>query len=137
MKRTAVKGSTALKRSTAAWIVIAAFIAVINGSAATGARDVVDIVLHGKFFSEPATVRFMVAVEPDANNRTLRIEADSNDMFRASEISLNGANEKRLHAVTFKNLAAGRYLLRAQVLSSKDVLGTATDDVVVTGMGLR
>jgi len=122
---------------TAAGIIFAALIAVTNGSAPSDARDVVDIVLHGKYFSEPATVRFMVSVEPDASNRTLRIEADSDDMFRASDIALNGADEKRLHAITFKNLAAGRYLLRAQVLSSRDVLGTATDDVVVTGMGLR
>ena len=126
-----------MKRRTIAGILLAAVIAVTNGSNSSGAREVVEIVLHGKYFSEPATVRFMVAVEPFDHNRTLRVEADSNDMFRASEISLNGADEKRLHTITFKNLAAGRYLLRAQVLSSSDVLGTATDDVVVTGMGLR
>ena len=124
-------------KRTAAGMIFAALIAVTNGSAPSDAREVVDIVLHGKYFSEPATVRFMVAVEPSAGNRTLRIEADSDDMFRASEIALNGADEKRLHTITFKNLAAGRYLLRAQVMSSGDVLGTATDDVVVTGMGLR
>jgi hypothetical protein len=124
-------------KPTAAGILFAAVIAVTNGSAPGHAADVVDIVLHGKYFSEPATVRFMVEVEPGASNRTLRVEADSDHMFRASEIALNGADEKRLHAITFKNLAAGRYLLRAQVLSTRDVLGTATDDVVVTGMGLR
>ena len=126
-----------MRHRTFVGILFAAVIAVTNGAGPSDAREVVDIVLHGKFFSEPATVRFMVAVEPSASNRTLRIEADSDHMFRASEIALNGADEKRLHTITFKNLAAGRYLLRAQVLSSKDVLGTATDDVVVTGMGLR
>lgn len=127
---------TAVRRHILAGILFATVIAVTNGST-SGAREVVDIVLHGKYFSEPATVRFMVAVEPDAANRTLRIEADGDDMFRASEISLSGATEKRLHTITFKNLAAGRYLLRAQVLSSSDVRGMAVDDVVVTGMGLR
>ena len=126
-----------MKRRTIAGILFAAIIAVTNGSSPGGAREVVEIVLHGKYFSEPATVRFMVAVEPDEENRTLRIEADSSDMFRASEISLNGADEKRLHAITFKNLQAGHYLLRAKVLSSSDVLGMAQDDVVVTGIGLR
>ena len=127
---------TAVRRHILAGILFATVIAVTSGST-SGAREVVDIVLHGKYFSEPATVRFMVAVEPDAANRTLRIEADGDDMFRASEISLSGATEKRLHTITFKNLAAGRYLLRAQVLSSSDVRGMAVDDVVVTGMGLR
>jgi hypothetical protein len=117
--------------------VIFAFI-VLAGAAAPGqARNVVDIVLHGRYFAEPATVHFMVAVEPDQENRTLRIEADSQDMFRASELTLNGADEKRMHAITFKNLAAGYYTLRAQVLSSTDVRGTAMNEVVVTGMGLR
>jgi hypothetical protein len=128
---------TASKAHAAAGILFAAVIAVTNGSAPSDAREVVEIVLHGKYFSEPATVRFMVAVEPDAENRTLRIEADSNDMFRASEITLNGASEKRLHTITFKNLSAGYYMLRAQVLSASDVRGMAVDDVVVTGMGLR
>ena len=126
-----------MKRRTIAAILFASTFAVISGSAPGHARDVVDITLHGKYFSEPATVRFMVSVEPGAENRTLRIEADSSEMFRASEITLNGADEKRLHAVTFKNLAAGNYILRAQVLSTKSVLGTAEDNVVVTGMGLR
>ena len=125
-----------MKRRTLVGILVAAVIAVSNGPA-SDARDVVSIVLHGKYFAEPATVRFMVAVEPDADNRTLRVEADGDDMFRASEITLNGADEKRLHSVTFKNLAAGHYMLRAHVLSTSEVRGTAEDDVVVTGMGLR
>ena len=126
-----------MKRPTVAGIFFATLIAVTNTSGPSDAQDVVDIVLHGKYFSEPATVRFMVAVEPGEKNRTLRVEADSTDMFRASEITLDGADEKRLHTVTFKNLAAGHYMLRAQVLSTSEVLGTAEDDVVVTGMGLR
>lgn len=126
-----------MKRPTVAGIFFATLIAVTNTSGPSDAQDVVDIVLHGKYFSEPATVRFMVAVEPGEKNRTLRVEADSTDMFRASEITLDGADEKRLHTVTFKNLAAGHYMLRAHVLSTSEVLGTAEDDVVVTGMGLR
>jgi hypothetical protein len=126
-----------VKRPTVAGIFFATLIAVTNTSGPSDAQDVVDIVLHGKYFSEPATVRFMVAVEPGEKNRTLRVEADSTDMFRASEITLDGADEKRLHTVTFKNLAAGHYMLRAHVLSTSEVLGTAEDDVVVTGMGLR
>jgi hypothetical protein len=103
----------------------------------SNANNVVEITLHGRYFSEPATVRFIVAVEPNADNRKLRIEADSGEMFRASEVALMGAGEKRLHTFTLKNLSAGNYTLRAQVLSSHDVRGTATNEMVVTGMGLR
>ena len=125
-----------MKRRTIAWLVVPVLL-ISAGAAASHASDVVQIVVYGRYFTEPATVRFIVAVEPDADNRTLRIEADSMDMFRASEVSLQGADEKRLHTFTFKNLAAGYYTLRAQVLSSHNVRGTATGEVVVTGVGLR
>ncbi|HEY5619297.1 MAG TPA: hypothetical protein VIK60_15260 [Vicinamibacterales bacterium] len=125
-----------VKRRTIAWFIVPVLL-ITAGNVTGDAKDVVEIMLHGHYFTEPATVRFVVAVEPDADNRTLRIEADSSNMFRASEVSLKGADEKRLHTFTFKNLSAGDYTLRAQVLSSHDVRGTAMNEMVVTGMGLR
>lgn len=101
------------------------------------AREVVEILLRGRYFVEPATVQITVAVEPDKANRALRIEADGDQLFRASELTLAGASEKRLHAVEFKNLPAGTYTLRAQVLSSDDVRGMASQELVVSGAGMR
>ena len=98
----------------------------------TGA-GVVDMRLRGAYFSAPATVQLTVAVEPDDANRTLWIEADGEGMYAASEIPLNGANEKRLHQVMFKSLIAGHYLLRAQVRSSTGVRGVATREIEVMG----
>lgn len=125
-----------MKRRTIAWIVLPALLATA-GAVPGDAREVVEILIHGRYFTEPATVRFTVAVEPDAQNRTLRIEADSPDLFRASDVALNGASEKRLHTITFKNLSAGYYTLRAQVFSAREVRGMATHEVVITGAGLR
>ena len=110
------------------------------GAFATGANapataaSVVDITLKGAYFSEPATVQLTVAVEPNDANRTLRIEADSEGMFRSSEISLNGANEKRLHQIMLKGLRAGHYELRAEVRSSTGVRGVVTRELVVIGI---
>jgi hypothetical protein len=39
--------------------------------------------------------------------------------------------------VEFKNLPAGTYVLRAQVRSAEEVLGMATQDLIVTGVGGR
>ena len=108
-----------------------------TGAVPGHAREVVDILLHGRYFSEPATVRILVDVEPDANNRTLVIQADSAELFRSSEQGLSGADEKRMHTFVFKNLPAGHYLLRAEVRSTSTVRGTATTEVVVTGGGAR
>ena len=99
------------------------------------AKDNVEIRLTGRFFAEPATVQLVIAVEPNSANRTLRVEADGDNMFCATEIQLAGAREQRLHTVSFKNLAAGGYTLRAQVLSNGDVRSQAEQEIMVAGDG--
>jgi hypothetical protein len=101
----------------------------------TFATDVVQIRLHGHYFSEPATIEIVVAVEPDAANRTLRVEADGDRLFRSTEVNLDGESDKKLHTVEFKNLPAGSYELRAEVLSNSSVRGMATEELVVAGVG--
>lgn len=125
-----------MTRRTIAWTCFTAVLA-FAGATRGDARDVVEIRLHGRYFIEPATVRILVAVEPDAENRALLIEADGEQMYRSSELSLSGASEKRLHNVEFRNLPAGYYTLRAQVRSSHDVRGSASQELVVTGSGAQ
>ena len=99
------------------------------------AKESVEIRLIGHFFPEPATVQMVVAVEPDAQNRRLRVEADGENMFCATEVTLAGDKEQRLHTIQFKNLAAGEYTLRAQVLSNSSVRSQAEQAIMVTGDG--
>lgn len=124
-----------MKRTIASFALAFGLAAAVAAPGA--ANDVVEIRLRGHYFAEPATVRITVAVEPAADHRALVIEADGERYFRSSALTLNGENEKRLHMVEFKNLPAGAYTLRAQVRSTEDVLATATQEVVVTGMGGR
>ena len=109
----------------------------LAGATRGDARDVVEIRLHGRYFIEPATVRILIAVEPDAENRALVIEADGEQMYRSSELALTGASEKRLHNVEFRNLPAGYYTLRASVRSTNDVRGSASQEMIVTGSGAQ
>jgi hypothetical protein len=106
-------------------------------SGIVGAKDNVEIRISGHFFAEPATVQLIVAVEPNAENRTLRVEADGDNMFCATELSLAGDREQRLHTIQFKNLAAGEYTLRAQVLSTSSVRSQAEQGIMVTGDGTQ
>ena len=99
------------------------------------AKDNVEIRISGRFFAEPATVQLVIAVEPNSENRTLRVEADGDNMFCATEIQLAGAREQRLHTVSFKNLSAGGYTLRAQVLSNSNVRSQAEQEIMVAGDG--
>ena len=121
---------------TVIWVFGLLLVLAAGANAPGTAASVLDITLKGAYFSEPATVRFTVAVEPNDANRTLRIEAESEGLYRASEIPLSGANEKRLHQIMLKNLTAGHYSLRVQVHSSTGVRGTATREIVVTGVAL-
>jgi hypothetical protein len=95
----------------------------------------VEIRLSGHFFAEPATVQMIIAVEPDAENRTLRVEADGDNMFCSTEVQLAGDKAQRLYTIQFKNLAAGEYTLRAQVLSNSSLRSQATQEIMVTGDG--
>jgi hypothetical protein len=113
----------------------AAAASLVMGSSLAAAEDVVELRIRGRYFSDPATVRITVAVEPNADNRTLRIEADGDRLFRSSEVVLDGENGKKVHTVEFKNLPAGSYTIRAAVLSTAQVRGAAEEFVVVGDPG--
>jgi hypothetical protein len=121
-----------VNRRAIAWafgVLFVAAVRVVPGNTAA----VVSIIMDGTYFTEPANVSFVVAVEPNEENRFLWVEADSGALYRASEVALGGANEKRLHQMTFKSLPGGHYMLRAAVRSRSGVRGVATRSIVVTG----
>ena len=109
--------------------------AVLTAGSSITAQDVVEIRLRGRYFSEPATIRITVAVEPHERNRTLVIQADGERLFRSSELELAGQNGKRIHTFEFKNLPAGYYTIRAEVHSSARIRGAAEELLVVGDPG--
>jgi hypothetical protein len=106
-------------------------LAIGSGTTIVRAQDIVEIRMRGRFYSEPATIRLTVAVEPDERNRTLVVQADGERLFRSSQVALDGDKGQRIHTVEFKNLPAGYYVLRAEVLSSAEVRGAAEQTLVV------
>ncbi len=108
----------------------AAIISAIAG-AATGAQDLVKIRMSGRYYAEPATVHMTISVEPNADNRVLRIEADGENFFRATDLQLEGSHAPKTHTVSFKNVPAGNYMVRAQVLSRLEELARAEAPLVV------
>jgi hypothetical protein len=121
-------------RNIIRWTALLIPLVALTGSVGS-AKDNVEIRLTGRFFAEPATIQLIVAIEPDSQNRTLRVEADGDNMFCATEIQLAGANEQRLHTIEFKNLSAGGYTLRAQVMSTSSVRSQAEQEIMVAGDG--
>ena len=107
------------------------------GPFVAAANDVVEIRLRGRYFAEPASVQITIAVEPTAEFRRLRVEAESDEMLRSSEVTLDGAAASRIHTLEFKNLMAGDYVLTAQVYSATDLKAVATQALTVNGTGGR
>jgi hypothetical protein len=124
-----------MTRRIAVAALFAAAIAAV-GADVPRATAVVEIMSRGRIYPAPATVYILVAVEPNADNRLLRVEADGDDLYRASEIVLNGSESQRLHTVTFRSLPAGTYTLRAAVMSPTKVRGVSEEEILVTaGVG--
>lgn len=101
------------------------------------AAQVVEIMLRGQYYPAPATVVVNVAVNPDADNHKLYIEAESERFVRASLVELEGEREKRIHTFFFRSLPEGEYTLRAEVRSRTDVRGRSERTLTVTGVGER
>ena len=107
---------------------------LIAASPRVPAKELIEIRIRGYYFPAPATIPVTVAVEPGADNRALIVEVDGDEYYRSSGKDLDGEHEKRLHTLEFRNLPAGRYALRARVMSKSAVLGSAVGGLVVTGM---
>ena len=66
----------------------------------------------------PADVLVYVTVERNAENRLLRVSAESEAFFRSSELSLEGEGSARINILRFRDLPPGEYDVKADVLGS-------------------
>ncbi len=84
----------------------------------------------------PAQVRIRAIVTPNAENRGLRVVADSADFFRSSYLPLDGADAAPINDTSFKNLPGGEYEVSVTLVGSQ---GQATNvdrrTITVTSMG--
>ncbi len=54
-------------------------------------------------------MRALVRVAPHPDNRTLRIELDSPEFFRSSDVQLEGAQAAQNHFFSWRSLPPGSY----------------------------
>lgn len=74
---------------------------------ATDSRLKIDV--SPRISAAPAVVRIRAIVPPSAENRGLKIVADSGDYFRSSFVPLDGADAASVTVTSFKNLPGGEY----------------------------
>jgi hypothetical protein len=66
----------------------------------------------------PAHLVVRTMIEAVPQNRALRIVADSEEFFRASEVELDGDHAARMHIFEFRSLPPGSYLVTAILLGA-------------------
>jgi hypothetical protein len=65
--------------------------------------------------TSPAVIRVQVSIEPNDENRSIEIVAESSDYFRSSEMPLDGASASRINSFEYRGLPAGDYTVRGVV----------------------
>ena len=69
-----------------------------------------------RFVSAPGYLRSLIRVLPNADNRLMRVEIDSDSYYRSSEIQLDGASAPMSHFMDWKEVPAGKYDLIVTVI---------------------
>jgi len=96
------------------------------------AKQGVEVRLSARFALEQEIVRSLIRVAPHRNNRLLRVEIDSPDFFRSSDVQLEGELAARNHFFSWKSLPRGSYELRPRSQGPR-IRRHVTSDVVGTG----
>jgi hypothetical protein len=91
---------------------------VLLASISVDAASRLNIRVSPAMASAPADIRIYVRVEPREENRILRVSADSVNFFRSSEVQLDGEAGQRVSTFTFRQLPAGDYEVRAELIVS-------------------
>ena len=65
----------------------------------------------------PTNLTIRVHVEPDADNRTLEVAAESGEYYRSSRIQLDGADAPRTISLEIRNLPGGDYDVRSALIN--------------------
>ena len=66
----------------------------------------------------PADLYIYVSVARRPDNRVLRVTAESEDFYRSSETQLDGDHSARVTVVRFRELPAGGYEIKAELMVS-------------------
>ena len=101
----------------------ATVIALLSVSTPGRATEKLTVSVTPNVSSAPSTVTVRAYVEPNENNRRLRVEADSGLFYRSSEVQLDGDNAPLLTEFQLRSLPSGDYTVVATLV---DVTGGKT-----------
>jgi hypothetical protein len=101
-----------------------------------GAQEPLSMQVYPAVSYAPANLVIRTRLEPDANNRTLEVVAESDAFYRSSMIQLEGDRAARTRTFEFKSVPPGAYEVRAVVIGTdgqRRALSRAYVNVVESG----
>jgi len=113
-KRPSYARSSASRETTVALAVARARAAAV--APADNPGDELTLRMTPRFVSAPGYLRSLIRVAPNADNRMLRVEIDSDAYYRSSDIELDGASAPMSHFMDWKEVPAGKYDLIVTVM---------------------
>ena len=117
-------------------LVLIAATALLSGGTGNAADGRLRIEVSPRISHAPAQVTIRAFVAPSAENRGLRVVAESGDYFRSSFVALAGSDAAAVTQTSFKNLPGGQYEVSVALV---DAQGHATSldrrTIVVTSIG--
>jgi methionine-rich copper-binding protein CopC len=82
---------------------------MLAATAAAGAHESLGIKVSPAVSFAPANLIIRTSVDPDADNRSLEVVAESGDFYRSSTVMLEGDRAPRTTHFEFRSLPPGEY----------------------------
>ena len=95
--------------------------------------DDLALILPRRIVPAPGYMRSVIRVTPSTENRALRVEIDSDDYFRSTEIQLDGASAPMSHFIDWKQMPPGMYAITATLIGSEGTRATRQTRFRVAG----
>ena len=94
------------------WLIVAMTLA---STVAGGAKERVSLRVSPAFSFAPANLVIRASIEPDTQNRSIEVIADSPEFYRSSMIQLEGDRAPKTMIFEFRSVPPGDYQLTATV----------------------
>jgi hypothetical protein len=91
---------------------------IFGASAMTAAKAPISMRVSPAYAFAPANLVIQTSVEPNAENRSIEVVADSGSFYRSSMIPLEGDRSARTTLFQFRSVPPGEYAVSATVFGT-------------------
>ena len=111
---------------------------VLAATSVAGGKEPLSIRVSPAFSFAPANIVIRTSVEPDAQNRSMEVIADSAEFYRSSTIPLEGDGAPKTMVVEFRSVPPGDYEVTAVLIAAdgqRRAIAQAHINVLESGAG--